>query len=105
MQENITCWRNPGGNNSTAIGFANRHHKLKCSKAMDMRFHWIPDRVDQGQLTIEWAPGDTNLADYFTKHHNTAHHIKMRPIYLHMSNLVQLVPPLTLYIPPLIPDT
>ena len=91
--------------NSTASGFANRQHKLKRSKAMDMRFHWIPDQVDQNQLTIAWAPGEDNLADYFTKHHNTTHHIKMRPIYLHTSHLTELVPPLTLYIPPLISNT
>jgi hypothetical protein len=85
--------------NSTAHGFANNQTKLKRSKAMDMRFHWIPDRVAQGQLTITWAKGETNHADYYTKHHPTTHHQKVRPIYLHTSNLVQLLGPLLSRVP------
>ena len=73
--------------NSTAAGFANSQTKLKRSKAMDMRFHWVPDRVNQGQLEIAWEPGEHNHADYFTKHHPTTHHMRMRSIYLHTSNL------------------
>ena len=80
--------------NSTAYGFANQRTKIKRSKAMDMRFWWIPDRIEQGQLEVGWAPGEGNLADYHSKHHSPAHHIKMRPIYLHCSNLVQAVIPL-----------
>ena len=33
--------------NSTAAGFANDTIKQKRSKAMDMRFYWIKDRVEQ----------------------------------------------------------
>ena len=47
-----------------------------------MRFFWIIDRVKQGQFKIYWRPGKLNLADYFTKHHLTSHHRKMRPVYL-----------------------
>ena len=28
----------------------------------------------QQQFKIQWEPGSTNLADYFTKHHPTWHH-------------------------------
>jgi hypothetical protein len=80
--------------NSTADGFANQRTKIKHFKAMDMRFWWVPDRVEQGQLEIRWEAGEHNLTDYHTKHHSPAHHIKMRPIYLHCSNLVQVVIPL-----------
>jgi Reverse transcriptase (RNA-dependent DNA polymerase) len=80
--------------NSTADGFANRRTKIRRSKAMDMRFWWVPDRVETGDLAICWQPGEYNLADYHTKHHATAHRIQMRPIYLHSSNLVQAVIPL-----------
>jgi hypothetical protein len=73
--------------NSTADGFANDRTKIKRSKAMDMRFYWIQDRVRQGDLEVGWLQGKNNLADYFTKHHPPAHHIKMRPTYLHTSNL------------------
>ena len=75
--------------NSTADGFANGRTKIRRSKAMDIRFYWVQDRVTQGQLRIQWKKGDTNLADYFTKHHPPTHHIKMRPTYLHISNSCQ----------------
>jgi hypothetical protein len=52
------------------------------SRAIDMRFYWVRDRVKQGHFDIYWAPGSTNLADYFTKHHPAKHHQAMRPIYL-----------------------
>jgi Reverse transcriptase (RNA-dependent DNA polymerase) len=76
--------------NSTADGFANQRTKLKRSKAMDMRFFWIQDRVQDGQFAVHWQQGEHNHADYFTKHHPTSHHIKMRPVYLHTSNLALL---------------
>jgi hypothetical protein len=49
---------------------------------MDMRFYWIKDRVKQGQFNVYWGPGDQNLVDYFTKHHSSAHHKRMREIYI-----------------------
>ena len=68
--------------NSTAAGFANDTIKQKRSKAMDMRFYWIKDRVEQGQFLIYWRPGSENLGDYFTKHHSPSHHRLMRPVFL-----------------------
>jgi hypothetical protein len=53
--------------NSTAIGLANKTVKPKQAKAMDMRFHWIRDRVDQGHFGVIWRNGPNNLADFFTK--------------------------------------
>jgi hypothetical protein len=35
------------------------------SKSLDMRFHWLRDRVDQGQFRVLFAPGLKNLADVF----------------------------------------
>ena len=32
-----------------------------------MNFHWIRDRVRDGQFSIVWKPGNTNVADFFTK--------------------------------------
>jgi hypothetical protein len=40
--------------NSTADGFANKRTKIKPSKATDMRFYWIQDRVQQGELAVHW---------------------------------------------------
>lgn len=48
--------------------------KQQKSKAMDMRFYWLRDCVQQRQFIIYWRPGTENLADYFTKHHLAAHH-------------------------------
>ncbi|WP_281640541.1 Ty1/Copia family ribonuclease HI [Aurantimicrobium minutum] len=68
--------------NTVATGLANDTVKAKRTKAMDMRFYWIKDRVKQGHFRIYWKPGDTNLADYFTKHHPPSHHQQMRYTYL-----------------------
>jgi hypothetical protein len=71
--------------NTTAAGIMNKTVKQQCSKAIDMRFYWVRDRVDQGQFRIFWAPGKKNLADYQTKFHPTAHHRNMRPILLNQT--------------------
>ena len=68
--------------NSCADGIANDTVRQKRSKAMDMRFYWIRDRAKQGQFRIHWKKGALNLADYFTKHHPTSHHVDVRPTYL-----------------------
>jgi hypothetical protein len=54
--------------NTTATGYSNGMIKQKRTKAMDMSFYWVKDRVKQGQLNVYWVPGFQNLADYFTKH-------------------------------------
>jgi hypothetical protein len=71
--------------NSTAAGIATDSVKQKRSKAMDMQFYWIRDRVRQGQYLVYWRKGSTNRADYFTsKHHPALHHQAIRSSYLHM---------------------
>jgi hypothetical protein len=69
--------------NSTAAGIANDTVKQKRSKAIDMRFYWVRDRVRQKQFHIFWRQGSTNKADYFTKHHPSSHHQQVRTTYLH----------------------
>jgi hypothetical protein len=56
--------------NTTADGIANKTVIQKRSKAMDMRYCWIQDRIEQEQFDFSSAPGDTSLGDYFTKHHS-----------------------------------
>jgi hypothetical protein len=68
--------------NSTAAGLAKDTIKQKRSKAIDMRFYWIKDRVGQKQFLVYWRPGPENLGDYHTKHHSPSHHRTMRPTYL-----------------------
>jgi hypothetical protein len=70
--------------NSTACGIANENIKQQRSRAIDMPFYWVCDRVRQGQFNIYWKLGKVNLADNYTKHHSTTHHQKVRPLFLHM---------------------
>ena len=53
---------------------------------MEMRFYWMCDHVAQGQFNVYYRKGEYNLGDYQSKHHPTAHYIKMRPTYLHEPN-------------------
>jgi hypothetical protein len=69
--------------NSTAAGIANDTIKQRCSKAMDMRFYWVRDRVRQKQFKIHWKKGSLNHADYFSKHHPTSHHRSVRSTFLY----------------------
>ena len=68
--------------NTTGEGVINNKIQSKRTKSMDMRFHWLPDCEAQGQFNIYWRPGNTNLADYFTKHHAPAHHANIRAEFL-----------------------
>ena len=76
-------------NNTTTAGIMNRTVKQQRSKAIDMRFYWVRDRVEQGQFRIYWAPGKTNMGDYYTKHQAPAHHQGMRPIVLNQVSTEQ----------------
>ena len=60
--------------NEVAVGLAHDTVKQRRSKAMDMRFYWLRDRIAQRQFLIYWRKGSDNDADYFSKHHATKHH-------------------------------
>jgi hypothetical protein len=77
--------------NSTAYGIFNEAIKQKRSKAMDMRYHWLTDRVHQKQFKVYWQPGRENLGDYHTKHHSAQHHKDMRHLILHEANSLQVL--------------
>eukprot|EP00970_Alexandrium_tamarense_P013334 scaffold3339_cov157-Alexandrium_tamarense.AAC.1 len=68
--------------NSTAEGVVNNKIQPKRTKAMDMRFYWLRDQEAKNQFRFYWAPGATNYADYWTKHHVAAHHKNMRSMFL-----------------------
>ena len=70
--------------NSTAEGITNKKIKQKRSKSMDMRFYWLVDQVEQGLFKVYWAPGNINLANYYSKKHPASHHRNMRPIYTYI---------------------
>ena len=64
--------------NSTVIGILTSSLRQKYSKTFDMRFHWLRDIIDQQQFQLFWRKGQSNMADYFTKHHPPWHHKLMR---------------------------
>jgi hypothetical protein len=64
--------------NTTAAGVATQTLRQKRSKAMDMRWYWIQDRIEQRQYDVIWAPGSVNKADYFSKTHPAAYYIEHR---------------------------
>eukprot|EP00957_Ditylum_brightwellii_P101756 7754864-Ditylum_brightwellii.AAC.1 len=68
--------------NSIAGGIVNSRFKQHRTRAMDMRFYWIKDRIKQGHYLVMWQPGDKNLADYSTKHFPPAYHKHIRKTYL-----------------------
>jgi hypothetical protein len=68
--------------NACAASVANETVKQRRSKAIDMRFYWIRDRIKQGQFIIHWRKGTDNLADYFTKHDSPVHHKHIHSNYL-----------------------
>ena len=67
--------------NTTALGVVN-NNVMKKLKAMDMKYHWLRDRIVQKQFRHYWAPGAENKGDYVTKHHAPIHHQAMRPTFL-----------------------
>eukprot|EP00978_Attheya_sp_CCMP212_P031209 scaffold117178_cov43-Attheya_sp.AAC.2 len=69
--------------NSAAKSVLNGTAKQKRSRAIDMRFYWVRDRIRQGQFHVFWEAGKQNVADYYTKHHATSHHRALRPTLLH----------------------
>jgi hypothetical protein len=77
--------------NSTTFGILNETIKQKLSKAMDMRYHWLTNRVRQKQFDVYWRPGRENLGDYNTKHHSAQHHKGMSGLILHQANSLQVL--------------
>jgi hypothetical protein len=68
--------------NKPAVSVANNIAKQKRSKAIDMRFNWIKDRIAQGQFEIIWNKGASNVADFVTKAHPTKHFQTVRTQFI-----------------------
>jgi hypothetical protein len=64
--------------NSTAHDILRAKVRMKRSKAFDMRYHWLKDRIAQLQFNLYWAAGKKNGADYYSKHFPPVHHKKER---------------------------
>ena len=59
---------------AAASGATNGAAKQQRGKAIDMRFYWLKDRVEQGQSKIFWESGGESWAGYFAKHHPPSRH-------------------------------
>ena len=53
--------------NACAVGLANNTVKIRRTRSIDTRFHWMRCRVRQGHFIVKWCPGANMLADFFTK--------------------------------------
>ena len=69
--------------NACAVGIANDTVKQKRSKAIDMRFHWIRDRVRAGHFLVKWIKGVENIADFFTKPLSVKKHQQVKKQLVH----------------------
>jgi hypothetical protein len=58
---------------------------------MDMRYHWLTDRVRQKQLDVYSRPGRENLGDYHIEHNSAQHHKDMRHLIIHEANSLQFL--------------
>ena len=55
---------------------------------MDVRCHWLTERVHQKHFNFYWRPGIDNMGDYQSKHHSDQHRKYMRSFILHQSNIL-----------------
>ncbi len=76
--------------NECAVGLAQRTMVPKLPKSsIDMRFHWIQDRIKQLQFLVQHVAGANNVADFFTKSLPRAKHDQFAP-YCDMIQLLLL---------------
>jgi hypothetical protein len=46
--------------NECAVGLVTKTMTPRLSKSIDMRFHWLQDRIQRGQLRVQHVAGDVN---------------------------------------------
>jgi hypothetical protein len=68
--------------NTTAESLANESAKIKRSKSIDMRYHWVRDKCRQKLLNVVWRTKIGNKADLFTKTLPVADFLKSRSQYV-----------------------
>ena len=69
--------------NATAVGIANETVKKHRSRPIKMRYFYNCEQVRRGNFNVQYQPGLECLGDYPSKHHITAHHQNVRPMYRH----------------------
>lgn len=70
--------------NQVAHGIATNTIQPKRTKSIDMKYHWIRDRVAMAQFTVIWRKGVHNLADFFTKPLPVHAHRSLMPLLVHV---------------------
>ena len=68
--------------NSAARGILTSSLCQKLSKAFDMRYWWMRDRIKQTKINLVWEPRKSIPAYYFSKHIPPRHHKSKLPIYI-----------------------
>jgi hypothetical protein len=68
--------------NTTAKGIASGTCKLRRSRSIDQRYHWIREHRDFAEFNIVWHPGTEALADLTTKVQPISAMLKLRHRYV-----------------------
>jgi hypothetical protein len=68
--------------NECAVGLSNNNIRPKMSKSINMRLHWVQDRVRLNEFRIVFVPGVDNLSDFFTKPLPVYRHNELTPYYI-----------------------
>ena len=66
-----------GDNNGalTLVGDASFHARVKH---IDVRYHYVQDCVDRGEISVSYVPSSDNIADGFTKALDTSTFARIR---------------------------
>ena len=59
---------------------------------MERRCFWVTDQVKNGVMDIQWHPGQENLADYTSTHHDSKNQQILRPWYIQEENSPRVIP-------------
>lgn len=67
----------------------NSRVQTKCTKSIDMQFHWLHDQsIILKQFRFFLCMGMFNFADYWIKRHQAAHHKNIRREFLTLFNML-----------------
>jgi hypothetical protein len=55
------------GDNQSAIAVSKNGVRSDRTKHVDIKYHFITESVDQGQVQLQWVPTNEQQADIFTK--------------------------------------
>ena len=53
--------------NQSAIAVANNNKTRKRTKHIDVKYHYVREAIEFGEISTKFCPSDDNIADLFTK--------------------------------------